>query len=292
MSDKIDKIKSNFYNPQNKTDQLTLDILKKIENNRLIKEFNHNLTINPVFGVNPKTVEIISKQEKRLLIEHSKRIYEDKLIGKLTYRKSNITKDYLHKLSSQIVNNLVEKGINLLIIGKNKGWKKEINIGASNNRRAYNLPHSRLIELLKYKCILKNILIIEQEESYTSKTSFASNEEIKTYEKNIKYRKENKTQGKKSPLNSHVSSNYVREGQKLYAIKEGKKKLICHADINGAMNIVRKVIPEFNIETIRNASEKHEDKEQIKKIYNYRIVCLSNYSINTIKKSLFAEIKI
>ena len=58
------------------------------------------------------------------------------------------------------------------------------------------------------------------------------------------------------------------------------------------MNIVRKVIPEFNIETIRNASEKHEDKEQIKKIYNYRIVCLSNYSINTIKKSLFVEIKI
>ena len=96
----------------------------------------------------------------------------------------------------------------------------------------------------------------------------------------------------KSPLNSHVSSNYVREGQKLYVIKEGKKKLICHADINGAMNIVRKVIPEFNIETIRNASKKHEDKEQIKKIYNYRIVCLSNYSINTIKKSLFAEIKI
>ncbi len=45
-----------------------------------------------------------------------------------------------------------------------------------------------------------------------------------------------------------------------------KKKLICHADINGAMNIVRKVIPEFNIETIRNASKKHEDKEQIKKI--------------------------
>ncbi len=38
--------------------------------------------------------------------------------------KSNSTKDYLHKLSSQIVSNLVDKGIKLLIIGKNKNWKQ------------------------------------------------------------------------------------------------------------------------------------------------------------------------
>ena len=83
---------------------------------------------------------------------------------------------------------MVEKKINLLIIGKNKDWKHESSIGSKNNRRAYNLPHSKLIELLKYKYLLNNILLIKQEESYTSKTSFACNEKLK------EYGKENKTE--------------------------------------------------------------------------------------------------
>ena len=92
----------------------------------------------------------------------------------------------------------------------------------------------------------------------------------------------------KSPLNSHVSSNYVREGQKLYSKQDGKRKLICHADINGAMNIGRKVFPEFNIETINKALSNPEKKEQIKHIFGYRIVRLRNYSVNN---NLFAEVK-
>ena len=285
---KIDKQKQSFYNPKNKVDKKTLDILLKIENNKQIKEFNKNLELilksnnNPSFGETPKPLEKITREDKKLLVEHSKRIYEDKLIGKLTYRKFNTTKDYLHKLSSQIVANLVNKGINLLIIGKNKDWKNEINIGSSNNRRAYNLPHSKLIELLKYKCLLKNILIIEQEESYTSKTSFASKEKLKEYSKN------SKTEGEKDQLNSKVISNTVRDGQKLYKRQDGKRKLICHADINGAMNIGRKVFPQFNIETINQALKKSDKQEQVKSIYGYRIVRLRNYAI---EGSLLVEVK-
>ena len=278
---KIDKQKQSFYKPNNEEDKKTLDVLSKIERNKEIKEFNDNLKSNPSFGVNPKQKENITREDKRLLVEHSKRIYEDKLIRELTYRKSNSTKDYLHKLSSQIVSNLVDKGIKLLIIGKNKNWKQEINIGSSNNRRAYNLPHSKLIELLKYKCLLKSILIIEQEESYTSKTSFACNEKLK------EYRKKSETEGEKDQLNS-VQSNTIRQGQKLYSKQDGKRKLICHADINGAMNIGRKVFPEFNIETINKALSNPEKKEQIKHIFGYRIVRLRNYSVNN---NLFAEVK-
>ena len=274
---KIDKQKQGFYNHTNAMDKLTVNVLKKIENNKLIRQDNKNLAL----GVSPKPVDVISREDKKLLIAHSKRIYEDKLIGKLTYRKSNITKDYLHKLSSQIVSNLVEKKINLLIIGKNKDWKHESNIGSKNNRRAYNLPHSKLIELLKYKCLLKNILLIEQEESYTSKTSFACNEKLK------EYGKENKTEGNQSQSIFKPKTSSVREGQKLYSVRNGNKFLLCHADVNGAMNIARKVIPAFNIETIKN-SDKSSKIKQIKKIYNYRIVALSNYCV---KGSLFVELK-
>ncbi len=63
--------------------------------------------------------------------------------------------------------------------------------------------------------------------------------------------------------------------------KKGKKILICHADLNGAMNIGRKAISGFNIETIGQS-------KQNKEIYGYRIVCLRNYSV---EKQMFAEIK-
>lgn len=274
---KIDKQKQGFYSHSNSIDKVTVNVLKKIENNKLIRDYNDNLAL----GVSPKPVEVISREDKKLLIAHSKRIYEDKLIYQLTYRKNNITKDFLHKLSSQIVNNLVEKKINLLIIGKNKDWKHESNMGSKNNRRAYNLPHSKLIELLKYKCLLKNILLIEQEESYTSKTSFACNEKLK------EYGKENETEGNQSQSILKTKSNIVREGQRLYSSKNGNKFLLCHADINGTMNIARKVIPAFNIETIKT-SVKSAQTKQIKNIYNYRIVGLSNYSI---KGSLFVELR-
>lgn len=38
------------------------------------------------------------------------------------------------------------------------------------NRAMYNFPHARFIEILKYKAMLNDILVIETEESYTSKT--------------------------------------------------------------------------------------------------------------------------
>ena len=61
----------------------------------------------------------------------------------------------------------------------------------------------------------------------------------------------------------------------------------CHADVNEAMNIARKVIPAFNIETI-NTSDQSSKTKQIKNIYNYTIVALSN---DCVKGSLFVELK-
>ena len=268
LDNKIDKRKSNLYNPKNAVDKAILDILSKIERNKVIKEFNANLPEDKIAS-EAKALEPISQEDKKLLIEHSKNIYGDKLIGKLTYRKNNTTKDYLHKLSSEIVKNLVNKDIKLLIIGKNDGWKQEIDIGVANNRKAYNLPHTRLIELLKYKCILKNILIIEQEESYTSKTSFACNEALREYSKGKKH-EGNNSQLKPNPTNT------VREGQRLYKINANKKSLLCHADLNGAMNIGRKVLSEFNIKTLLQAKPGVKPKE----LYQYRIVKLRNYGMN------------
>lgn len=272
LDNKIDKQKQGFYNPAIKADKPMIDLLVKVEKNKIAKEHNQQLS----FGETKTPIEALTQKDYELLKEHSKKIYEDKLIRKSTYRKANITKDYLHKLSKQIVDNLVSKSISLLIIGKNKSWKQDINIGSKNNRRAYNLPHSRLIELLKYKCLLKNIMLIEQEESYTSKTSFAHNEKLR------EYNQKKETEGNQSPLTSAVSQ-VIRDGQKLYIlskVKEGKKDLLCHADLNGAMNIARKVIPEFSMDKLKSYGRKQN--------FAYRLVKLETYAVG---KGMLAELR-
>lgn len=119
-------------------------------------------------------------------------------------------------------------------------------------------------------------MLIEQEESYTSKTSFAHNEKLKEYSE------KKETEGKQSPLTSEVSQ-VIREGQKLYRvskINEGKKNLLCHADLNGAMNIARKVIPEFSMDKLKSYKRKQ--------IFAYRLVKLETYAMG---KSMLSELR-
>lgn len=118
-------------------------------------------------------------------------------------------------------------------------------------------------------------LIREQEESYTSKTSFACNEALREYGKGKKH-EGNNSQLKPNPTNT------VREGQRLYKINANKKSLLCHADLNGAMNIGRKVLSEFNIKTLLQAKPGVKPKE----LYQYRMVKLKNYGMSNTNLNL------
>ena len=71
------------------------------------------------------------------------------------------------------------------------------------------------------------ILVVETEESYTSKTSFIDNEDLAQYRQT--------TQGNKSPLS----------GKRINQVFITKDKIKLHADINGSFNIVRKVLKSF-----------------------------------------------
>ena len=68
---------------------------------------------------------------------------------RLTLKRENKIKDYFHKSSSYIVNQLVSDSINTLIIGRNKDWKQDINIGKQNNQSFTSIPHSMFINMLK-----------------------------------------------------------------------------------------------------------------------------------------------
>jgi putative transposase len=75
-------------------------------------------------------------------------------IRRLTRCRNQKIDDYLHKASHYLVKLLVDQEITTLVIGKNDGWKQEVNLGKVNNQKFVTIPHARLIDMISYKCQL------------------------------------------------------------------------------------------------------------------------------------------
>jgi putative transposase len=145
---------------------------------------------------------------------------------KLTLKRKNKIDNYMHKASKKIVEICINNNINTIAIGKNEQWKQDVNMAAKNNQNFVNIPHSRFIEMISYKCEKVGINVKLQEESYTSKASFLNLDEIPKY--------------KKDNSEKYTFSGY-RKHRGLYKIK--KEKTTINADINGSLNIIRKAFP-------------------------------------------------
>jgi putative transposase len=173
--------------------------------------------------------ELQLKQKKHI----SKNIY------KLTNKRNNKINDYLHKASRILVNRLVSRNVDTLIIGKNKGQKQDINMGSINNQSFVTVPIARFLDMVAYKSRLEGINVIWQEESYTSKASFLNLDYMPIYGKDS----ESEVQGEAT----HYFSGY-RKHSGLYKIKGEKRQI--NADVNGSYNIMRKAVPEALMEGI------------------------------------------
>lgn len=143
-------------------------------------------------------------------------------IKKLTRKRNNKIKYFFHNVSRYIVDWCDENDIDTLVIGKNKNWKAESNMGKKNNQNWISIPHNMLVEQIEYKCEDIGIEVLRQEESYTSKASFLDKDKIPVYKS-----------GEKNAY--EFSGKRIKRG--LYKASDGT---IIHADLNGAYNIVRK----------------------------------------------------
>lgn len=168
---------------------------------------------------NKKRAYYVSKLEKQNKRKISKRVKS------LTSKRENKVSDYLHKSSRYIINHLVSNNINTLVVGNNKEWKQEINIGSKNNQNFVTIPHSNFINMLSYKCKMEGINFLITEESYTSKCSFLDNEDICKHET--------------------YSGNRIKRG--LFRTQSGT---LINADLNGSLNILRKAVPKINFDGI------------------------------------------
>ncbi len=166
-------------------------------------------------SINQKYNKRIAKSKSR--IKKSQNIGTSKEIKRLFSKRGDKLNNEIHKISDFIVKSVLEKKIDYVVIGYNKEWKQNINIGKRNNQNFVQIPFHKILNHLTYKLQLNGIEIHLQEESYTSKCSYFDNEEIKKHET---------YKGNRNKRGLFITSTGIR----------------INADVNGSLNIHRKFI--------------------------------------------------
>jgi len=181
-----------------------------IVDGKRLKSLNQgfNKKIAKIKSILPLLQSKITKTGNRIQKGTSRRIKA------ITEKRNRRVNDCIHKASRLIIDIAKEKGITKIIIGNNKNWKNEINIGTKNNNSFCSIPHATLIEKIKYKAQLEGIEMICTQEAYTSKCSALDLEPIKKYQTYVGKRKK----------------------RGLFITKNG---LLINADCNGSLNIAR-----------------------------------------------------
>lgn len=111
---------------------------------------------------------IADKQQTAKGIEHPKKT---KRVLSLYEKKRNSTKDYLHKCTTHIKNYCIQNDISRIIIGDITHIRDNNNIGAVNNQKLHFLPFDKIYSMLQYKLALCGIMLIKQNEAYSSQCS-------------------------------------------------------------------------------------------------------------------------
>ena len=177
------------------------------------------------FIVNGKPIKSINQYYNKRIAELSsinKNTWSDRMYS-ITRKRNNKIKDYMHKSSSYIVNQLVDNRVNILVIGHNDGWKQDMHKRKDVTQNFVQIPFNTFISMLQYKCSLNGIKVVLQEESYTSKCSFLDQDYLPTYSVDD---------------NLYNPSGY-RAQRGMYKSKKFGK---INADINGSLNIMRKYL--------------------------------------------------
>ena len=189
----------------------------------------NNISENPIAvkgGIIKSINQFYNKQKANIQSELKKVNDKDwsKKLQKLTNRRYEMIKYQMHCISKYVVDWCVLYGIDTLVVGHNNEWKQK----KQGMQNFTYIPYELFIKILSYKCENNGIRFIENEESYTSGTSFLDNEDpIKE-----NYRKERR----------------VYRG--LFIADCGKK---INADVNGAYQIMKKVFPKIFINGIKGA---------------------------------------
>ena len=133
-------------------------------------------------------------------------------------------------LANRVLDFCLENNVSRFALGKNKGWKQGCDNGKENNQNFIQIPYTNLYRKITDKLTKHGIEVIEQEESYTSQASAIDLDHIPVYGDNV-------------PTGSFSGIRYGKRNR-LYKSRDG---ITINADMNGALNILRKAFPKVEV---------------------------------------------
>lgn len=144
-----------------------------------------------------------------------------KKLFNLIIKERNYVKDYIHKVSALIVRQAKQNNIGSIVIGAMSDGICLMDIGTKNNEKLHKIPFGRLYNLIKYKAEEIGIDVTKVDEAYTSQTCCKCGIVKKS---NRKYR------------GLYICSSC---------------KTVINADVNGAVNILKRVAPNLKVDRSR-----------------------------------------
>ena len=185
---------------------------------------------NKTFIINGKTIKSINQyfnKKRSLLMSYVGDKGTSNKLKNLIFKRNNKINNYLHNSSKFIINYCIQNDIGTIIIGHNKNWKQNSNLGKVNNQKFASIPFNTFIQQLQYKSENVGITCIITEESYTSKVDHSVKETMCHHEV--------------------YSGKRIKRG--LFRMSNSK---VINADLNGAIGILRKVVDESYFDKIIN----------------------------------------
>ena len=219
-----------------KSNYIELELVYKIEIDEYLKDNGNYMSIDlgidnleaittntgtqPIL-VNGKGLKAINQwyNKQKAKYQASAKVVNGKNYSKTLHRldkkRNNQVKDFMHKVSRFTVDLAEQNNCNTIIIGKNKNWKVDCNLGKKTNQSFIQIPYNQLISMITYKAQEKGIQVKVIDEAYTSGTSFLDYENpiSKNYDK----------------------SRRIERG--LFKSNEGK---LINADVNASLQILKK----------------------------------------------------
>jgi len=79
-------------------------------------------------------------------------------------------RDILHKVSRAVVNYAIESNAKEIIVGDVREIGDKVNLGKNTNQKISLWPHGKLLGYIQYKALMAGIVVVLENEAYTSQT--------------------------------------------------------------------------------------------------------------------------
>ena len=173
----------------------------------------------------------------------------------LSIKRNHIINEFLNQSVNLIVKHCIKNDIGTVIVGDFEGAKDGINHGRKNNQNFVSVPYYKFKAKLESKCQQYGIQYKAVNESYTSKCDALALEPVKKHESYLGRRKKR-------------------------GLFQSSTGVLLNADVNGALNIIRKVSGDSPVKEI--ISSGLVNRPVTVYLCGNKLNCVSSYSASPI----------